>query len=114
MANLHELAFFLFFPAPVNEAQSHLSGDLHCLAGLVASCLGQTLGHGFAQGRIDAGLPALPSGFEGFQHIGINPHIQGGALQGGCGPASAAFDVGLLPIGSYGGGIVGVIRPIGS
>jgi hypothetical protein len=79
-----------------------------------ASSLPYATRHCITQGGIDAGLPALPSGFEGFQHIGINPHIQGGALQGGCGPASAAFDVGLLPIGSYGGGIVGVIRPIGS
>ena len=45
--------------------------------------------------------------------IGVNPHVKGGALQGGSGPASAAFDAGLLPIGSHGGGIVGVIRPIG-
>ena len=28
----------------------------------------------FAQRGIDAGLPALPGGFEGFEHIGIHAH----------------------------------------
>lgn len=43
--------------------------------------------HALAQRCIDAGLPALPGGLEGFDHIGIHSHIQGRPLNGGYGPA---------------------------
>ena len=63
------------------------------------SRLGQPVRHGFAQGGVDAGLPALPGGFEGFEHVGIHAHVQGRTLHGCGGPAPASLDAGLLPIG---------------
>ena len=69
--------------------------------------------HSVTQRSIDTGLPALPGGFECFEHIGIYAHIQGGALHGGGGSAPASFDVGLLPIGGHGDGIFGVIGATG-
>ena len=51
------------------------------------SRLVQPMRHGFTQGGIDAGLPALPGGFECFEYIGINPHVQGRSLLCSGGPA---------------------------
>lgn len=74
---------------------------------------GQTMCDSFAQCSIDAGLPALSSRLEGFEHIGIYPHVQRGALHC-CGwPAAPALERSLLPIGGYCCCIIGVVGAIG-
>jgi hypothetical protein len=48
------------------------------------------MGHGFAQGGIDPRLATVPRGLEGFKHICIHAHIQGGALHCNGWPSTAA------------------------
>jgi len=76
------------------------------------SCLGQPMRHSFSQRGIDAGLPPLPGGLEGFQNIGIHSHVQGRSLDGSSRPASPSLDAGLLPISGHGISIVGVVGAI--
>ena len=72
------------------------------------------MGHGFTDSRVDAGLPALPRGFECFKHIGIHAHVQGWAFDCNCGPSTPTRDAGSLPKGIHGGSIVRAISAIGS
>ena len=56
-------------------------GEIALLGG-ENSRLGQPMRHSLTQRSIDAGLPALSGGLEGFKHIGIHTHVQGRALHG--------------------------------
>jgi len=68
---------------------------------------------GFAQCRIDAGLPALSRRLESFEDIGVNPHVQRRTLHGSGRPTAPPLDVRLLPICGHCCRIIGVIRTIG-